>query len=41
MDDLKQHPLVSIERTVTQRKLGELNPKYAARLELARWWTDW
>jgi len=41
LDDLKQHPLVSIERTVSAGRLAELNPKYAARLELARWWTDW
>jgi HD-GYP domain-containing protein (c-di-GMP phosphodiesterase class II) len=39
--DLKEHPLVSIESTVSMRRFGERNPKYAAQLELSRWWTDW
>ena len=41
LTDLKQHPLVSIDRSVNLGRLGEVNPKFAARLELARWWTDW
>ena len=39
--DLREHPLTSIERPVGLAELEELNPKLAARLELARWWTDW
>ncbi len=39
--DLREHPLTSIERPVSLAELEELNPKLAARLELARWWTDW
>lgn len=39
--DLKFHTLVSIDRSVTLAELRERNPRYAARLELDRWWTNW
>ena len=41
LTDLKEHPLVSVERAITPAELRERNQKCAARMELARWWTDW
>ncbi|MDO8806010.1 MAG: HD domain-containing protein [Elusimicrobiota bacterium] len=39
--DLFEHPLTSIERAVSFREIAARNPKYAARLEMARWWVEW
>lgn len=39
--DLREQPLVSIDRGLTFSELEEMNPAYAGRLELSRWWTDW
>ena len=39
--DLARHQLTAIERSVAAAELEERNPKYAARLDLARWWVDW
>lgn len=39
--DLVNHQLTAIERSVAAAELEERNPKYAARLDLARWWVDW
>jgi HD-GYP domain-containing protein (c-di-GMP phosphodiesterase class II) len=39
--DLLEHPLTSIECQLDPAELQNKNPKFAARLELERWWTDW
>lgn len=39
--DLREQPLVSIDRGLTFSELEQANPAYAGRLELSRWWTDW
>ncbi|MEK7721347.1 MAG: HD domain-containing phosphohydrolase [Elusimicrobiota bacterium] len=39
--DLFEHPLVSIERSVGFDEIEDRNPRYAARLEMARWWVEW
>ena len=39
--DLYEHPLTSIERSVSFKEIESSNPKFAAKLEMARWWTDW
>lgn len=39
--DLSKRQLTAIERSVPAAELEERNPKYAAKLELARWWVDW
>lgn len=41
LTDLLEHPLTSIERPVPMSELRERNQKFAVKLELARWWTDW
>ena len=39
--DLREQPLVSIDRGLRFAELEEMNPVYAGKLELSRWWTDW
>ncbi len=39
--DLFEHPLTSIERSVSLKEIADRNPKFAARLEMARWWVEW
>lgn len=39
--DLLEHPLTSVERPMAMSELRARNPKFAVKLELARWWTDW
>lgn len=39
--DLKDHPLISIEHSLSMEELSRRNPKCAGRLEVSRWWTDW
>ena len=39
--DLFEHPLTSIERSVTFREVETNNPKFAAKLEMSRWWVEW
>ncbi|MCM2266969.1 MAG: HD domain-containing protein [Elusimicrobiales bacterium] len=39
--DLLEHPLTSIERPVAMSELRARNPKFAIKVELGRWWTDW
>lgn len=39
--DLLEYPLTSIERTVDFKELEERNPKYYAKMDLARWWVEW
>lgn len=39
--DLLEYPLTSIERTVDFKELEQRNAKYAAKLDLARWWVQW
>jgi len=39
--DLRDQPLVSIDKGLRFSELEEMNPAYAGRLELSRWWTDW
>jgi len=39
--DLLEHPLTSIERPVAMSEVRGRNPKFAVKLELARWWTEW
>jgi HD-GYP domain-containing protein (c-di-GMP phosphodiesterase class II) len=39
--DLLEHPLTSIERPVEPAELRDRNPKFAAKLELGRWWVEW
>ncbi len=39
--DLFEHPLTSIERSIGLKELAARNPKFAARLEMARWWVEW
>ena len=39
--DLFEHPLNSIERSVSFREIESRNAKYAAKLEMARWWVEW
>jgi len=39
--DLFEHPLTSIERSVSFKEIADRNPKYAARLEMSRWWVEW
>ncbi|MDD2805143.1 MAG: HD domain-containing protein [Elusimicrobiales bacterium] len=39
--DLLAHPLLTIERTTGLDEVALHNPKYAAKLELARWWVEW
>jgi HD-GYP domain-containing protein (c-di-GMP phosphodiesterase class II) len=39
--DLYEHPLTSIERSVSLNEITAANPKFAAKLEIARWWREW
>jgi len=39
--DLLEYPLTSIENPANLAELRERNPKYAGKLELARWWVEW
>ena len=39
--DLLEYPLTSIERAVDFGELRERNPKFAAKLDLARLWVEW
>ncbi|OGR43676.1 MAG: hypothetical protein A2X35_08415 [Elusimicrobia bacterium GWA2_61_42] len=39
--DLLEHPLTSIENPVGLAELESRNPKFAAKLELERWWVEW
>lgn len=39
--DLLEYPLTAIERTVDFSEIEQRNPKYYAKLELARWWVEW
>jgi len=39
--DLFEHPLTSIERSVTFKEVEQSNPKFAAKLEMSRWWVEW
>ena len=39
--NLYEHPLTSIERSVSFKEIADRNPKYAARLEMSRWWVEW
>ena len=39
--DLMEYPLTAIEGPVSLAEIQERNPKFAARLELARWWVNW
>ncbi|HBB67817.1 MAG: hypothetical protein A2081_00995 [Elusimicrobia bacterium GWC2_61_19] len=39
--DLMEHPMTSIERPLEISELQEKNPKFAAKLELGRWWVEW
>jgi HD-GYP domain-containing protein (c-di-GMP phosphodiesterase class II) len=39
--DLLEYPLTSIERTVDFSELRARNPRFAAKLELARLWVEW
>ncbi len=39
--DLFEHPLVSIERPVPFKELEARNPKFAAGVEMSRWWVEW
>lgn len=39
--DLYEHPLTSIERSVGFKELQERNSKFAAKLEMSRWWVEW
>ena len=39
--DLLEYPLTSIERTVDPKEIEERNPKFFAKLDLARWWVEW
>jgi HD-GYP domain-containing protein (c-di-GMP phosphodiesterase class II) len=41
MVDLLEHPLTSIERPIGLDEVRSRNPKFAVKLDLARWWTDW
>lgn len=41
LTDLKDHPLISIEHSLSMEDLSHRNPKCAGRLEVSRWWTDW
>lgn len=39
--DLMEYPLTAIEGSVSLGTLQKQNPKFAAKLELARWWVSW
>ena len=39
--DLMEYPLTSIEAPAGLEEISRRNPKFAAKLELARWWVDW
>jgi HD-GYP domain-containing protein (c-di-GMP phosphodiesterase class II) len=39
--DLFDHPLTTIERPMGPAELQDKNPKFAAKLELERWWVEW
>jgi len=39
--DLLAHPLLTIERAAGLEEVALRNPRYAAKLELARWWVEW
>ena len=39
--DLFEHPLTSIERSVTFKEVERSNPKFSAKLEMSRWWVEW
>lgn len=39
--DLFEHPLTSIERSLSLKEIAARNPKFAAKLEMSRWWVDW
>jgi HD-GYP domain-containing protein (c-di-GMP phosphodiesterase class II) len=39
--DLMEHPLTTIERPLDPAELQDRNPKFAAKLELERWWVAW
>lgn len=39
--DLVEHPFTAIERVVEFEEISRRNHKFAALLELGRWWVDW
>jgi HD-GYP domain-containing protein (c-di-GMP phosphodiesterase class II) len=39
--DLLEHPLSGINEIVEDGELNARNPKFAARMELSRWWVEW
>lgn len=39
--DLFEHPLTSIERSVSFKEVETNNSKLAAKLEMSRWWVEW
>lgn len=39
--DLFEHPLTSIERSVSFKEVERSNSKLAAKLEMSRWWVEW
>jgi len=39
--DLFEHPLTSIERSVSFKEVEKNNSKLAAKLEMSRWWVEW
>ena len=39
--DLLEYPLTAIEAPLSLNEVNEHNPKFAAKLELARWWVTW
>ncbi|MBU2575007.1 MAG: HD domain-containing protein [Elusimicrobia bacterium] len=39
--DLMEYPLTAVERIVNLEEISRKNHKFAAKLELARWWVEW
>jgi len=39
--DLMEYPLTAIDRIVELAEVSRKNNKFAAKLELARWWVEW
>ncbi|MBI4803224.1 MAG: HD domain-containing protein [Elusimicrobia bacterium] len=39
--DLMEYPLTAVKRIVEFEEISRKNPKFAAKLELARWWVEW
>lgn len=39
--DLLEYPLTAIEAPLSLNEINGHNPKFAAKLELARWWVTW